>query len=359
MSTRIVTLPGDGIGPEIMEAGLRVLAAAAQQGGFEYSADEHPFGGAGIDACGSPYPEATRVAVHEADAVLLAAIGGPAWNDAPDRPEAGLLRMRQDLGLFANLRPTRVTAARAGRSPLRPEIVAGADFVIVRELTGGIYFGQPRRLDDDEAFDTMRYRRDEVERIARVAFETARTRRGRVTLVDKANVLASSKLWRRVVGEVAVEYPDVHQDAMYVDAAAMKLVSDPRRFDVILTENLFGDILSDEAAEITGSLGTIPSQSRGASGPAVYEPIHGSAPDIAGQGIADPISMIGSISLMLRGSAGRADLADRIEAAVDAAVSDGEVTPDLGGTATTTEATDAIIRHLSTEFSKGAHDDQH
>jgi 3-isopropylmalate dehydrogenase len=344
-AARIVTLAGDGIGPEIMAAGLRVLAAATRPE-FPHTVEPHPFGGDGIDRTGVPLPDDTLNACRAADAVLLAAIGGPRWDDAPVRPEAGLLRLRSELGLFANLRPTRVTAARAAHSPLRSEIVAGTDFVIVRELTGGIYFGEPRHLGDDEAYDTMRYRRSEIERIARVAFDLARTRRRHVTLVDKANVLATSKLWRQVVAEVAAGYPDVDYDAAYVDATAMKFVSDPTRFDVILTENLFGDILSDEAAEITGSLGTIPSRSTGASGPSLYEPIHGSAPDLAGTGRADPISMISSVSLMLRDSFGRGQTADRIDAAVDAAVAAGEVTPDLGGALTTTQAADAVIRHF-------------
>ena len=342
---RIVALPGDGIGPEIMDAGLRVLAAATA-GRLDYEVDSYPFGGAGIDQAGSPLPDATLAACRDADAVLLAAVGGPAWDGAPDRPEAGLLRLRSELGLFANIRPTRVSPALAGRSPLRPEVVSGADFVIVRELTGGIYFGQPRHQGSDEAYDTMRYRRDEIERIAQVAFDLAETRRRHVTLVDKANVLATSRLWRDVVAEVAAGHPQVTYDAAYVDATAMKIVSDPRRFDVILTENLFGDILSDEAAEITGSLGTIPSRSSGAHAPSLYEPIHGSAPDIAGTGRADPISMIASVSLMLRDSFRLPGLADAVDAAVDAAVAAGEVTPDLGGPLSTSAATDAIVQHL-------------
>ena len=346
---RIVTLSGDGIGPEIMAAGLRVLQAVSTDGDLRFELDPHPFGGAGIDAEGEPLSQKTLDACRHADAVLFAAIGGPKWDDAPVRPEQGLLKLRSELGLFANIRPTRITRARAVHSPLLPDIVSGTDLVIVRELTGGIYFGKPRVFSDDEAYDTMRYSSGEIERIAHVAFDMARIRRRHVTLVDKANVLATSRLWRQVVASVADEYPDVAWDAMYVDATAMKLIAEPTHFDVILTENLFGDILSDEAAQITGSLGTIPSRSTGSTGPSLYEPIHGSAPDLAGTGRADPISMIATVAMMLRDSCGKIDDAKRIEAAMDTAIAHNEVTSDLGGTLNTQTATDAILSHMNDE----------
>ena len=355
-TVQIVTLAGDGIGPEIMSAAFKVLSFAAQGAEFAFHLEPMPFGGAGIDEEGTPLSPRTLEACRHADAILLAAIGGPKWDNAPVRPETGLLRLRQELGLFANVRPTRVSRSRVAHSPLRPEIVSGTDFVIVRELTSGIYFGKPRFLGKDEAYDTMRYSRDEIERTAVVAFETAGRRRRHVTLVDKANVLATSRLWRHVVAEVAARYPDVSYDAMYVDAAAMKLVARPTCFDVILTENLFGDILSDEAAQITGSLGTIPSRSFGASGPSLYEPIHGSAPDIAGTGRANPISMISSVSMMLRDSFAQSEVADRIDAAVDDCVASGEVTPDLGGRLTCETATEAVINRMKERKEGSNHD---
>ena len=352
-TAQIVTLAGDGIGPEIMSAAMRVLEFAAQESGFAFQLQPMPFGGAGIDKEGSPLSPATLEACKHADAVLLAAIGGPKWDNAPVRPEAGLLNLRQELGLFANLRPTRVSSARVSYSPLRPDIVAGTDFVIVRELTSGIYFGKPRSLGADESYDTMRYTRNEIERTAVVAFELARRRHRHVTLVDKANVLATSKMWRNVVAKVAAQNPDISYDAMYVDAAAMKLVAKPTIFDVILTENLFGDILSDEAAQITGSLGTIPSRSFGTFGPSLYEPIHGSAPDIAGTGRANPISTISSVYMMLRDSFAQRETANRIDDAVDTCVARGEVTPDLGGTLTCETATEAVINQMK---ESGNHD---
>jgi 3-isopropylmalate dehydrogenase len=278
------------------------------------------------------------------DAVLLAAVGGPKWDQAPQRPEAGLLALRQALNLFANIRPTRITEANQHYSPLK--LAAPVDFVIFRELTSGIYFGQPRTFSSEMAVDTMRYQREEIARIARLAFQFATTRSQHVTLVDKANVLASSRLWRQVVAAIAAEFPAVTYDTKYVDATAMQLIAHPEQFDVILTANLFGDILSDEAAEITGSLGTIPSISQGSQGPALYEPIHGSAPDIAGQSRANPIAMIRSVALMLAHSFKRTDLANEITTAIDAVMVAGIVTPDLGGSATTTAVTAAIINHI-------------
>lgn len=346
MSKQIAILPGDYIGPEIMGAGLKILAAAAKITGFDYETTTYPFGGSAIDATGEPLPASTLAGAQAADAILLAAIGGPKWDDAPQRPEQGLLAIRKALHLFANIRPTQVNPALVERSPLKTEIARDTDFVIVRELTSGIYFGEPRFLHDDEALDTMRYQRSEIERIIKAGFEMAMQRRKHVTIVDKANVLATSKLWRKIANEIAPQYSDVTMDFEYVDAAAMKIVTHPTSFDVIVTENLFGDILSDEAATVTGSLGTIPSESRGVSGPSLYEPIHGSAPDIAGKGIADPLSMIHSITLMLRNSFQETATADLIEQAATATLHAGIMTPDLGGTATTDSMTDAIITEI-------------
>ncbi|MFD0896824.1 3-isopropylmalate dehydrogenase [Loigolactobacillus binensis] len=346
MSATIAVLPGDYIGPEIMQAGLAVLAAAAATTDFTYSLKTYPFGGAAIDATGEPLPEATLKGAQAADAILLAAIGGPKWDAAPQRPEAGLLAIRKALGLFANIRPTQVLPALVPRSPLKAELVNGTDFVIVRELIGGIYFGQPRELAADHAIDTMVYQASEIQRILQAGFELAQTRRHHVTVVDKANVLATSKLWRRITEKVAAAYPDVTVDFEYVDAASMKIIQQPTHFDVIITENLFGDILSDEAATITGSLGTIPSESRGISGPSLYEPIHGSAPDIAGTGQADPLSMINSITLMLRNSFQATATAAKIDQALAATLAAGIMTPDLGGSATTDSMTQAIIERI-------------
>lgn len=349
MSATIAVLPGDYIGPEIMQAGLAVLRAAAAATNFDYQLKTYPFGGAAIDATGEPLPAATLKGAQAADAILLAAIGGPKWDNATQRPEAGLLAIRKALGLFANIRPTQVLPALVPRSPLKADIVSGTDFVIVRELTSGIYFGEPRELAADHAIDTMVYQASEIERILRAGFELAQTRRNHVTVVDKANVLATSKLWRQIAAQVAPDYPTVTVDYEYVDAAAMKILQQPTHFDVIITENLFGDILSDEAATITGSLGTIPSESRGISGPSLYEPIHGSAPDIAGTGKADPLSMINSIMLMLRNSFQANATADKIAQAVAATLAAGIMTPDLGGTATTTSMTNAIIEQITTK----------
>ncbi|EEI23241.1 3-isopropylmalate dehydrogenase [Lentilactobacillus hilgardii] len=340
---KITVLPGDYIGPEIMSAGLSVLKAVSE-GEFDYQIDEQPFGGAGIDQKGDPLPQQTLESAKASDAVLLAAIGGPKWDNAPKRPERGLLAIRQDLNLFANIRPTAISQAMQKYSPIKQ--VAPVDFVIVRELTSGIYFGKPREIDDHHAIDTMCYTDEEIRRVAKVAFEMAEKRRQHVTLVDKANVLATSNLWRRIVEDVSADYPTITYDTKYVDATAMKIISAPEQFDVILTENMFGDILSDESAEITGSLGTIPSMSRGTTGPALYEPIHGSAPDIAGQGIANPLSMINSVALMMRHSFNRPDLADDIADSVDAVIESGIVTPDLGGGSTTDQVTSAIINKI-------------
>jgi 3-isopropylmalate dehydrogenase len=340
VTARIVTLPGDGIGPEIMGAARELLAALG-----EFELDERPLGGVSIDAHGTALTEDVLDACRAADAVLLAAVGGPKWDStdpAAPRPEQGLLGLRKGLGLFANLRPVRPSAALLDASPLKRERVEGTDLLVVRELTGGIYFGD-RGLDGDTAYDTCVYTVGEIERIARVAFRLARRK---VTSVDKANVLETSRLWRKtVVGVAAAE--DTPIEHMLVDNAAMQLVARPADFDVILTENMFGDILSDEAAMLTGSLGMLPSASLGdGSGPGLFEPVHGSAPDIVGTGQANPLAMFGSVALMLRHGLALEDEASALESAIDAALGDGLRTPDLGGNATTEAATRAVLANL-------------
>jgi 3-isopropylmalate dehydrogenase len=339
----IVTLPGDGIGPEIMDAALRVLKTLAP----DVETEEHLFGGAALDAVGNSLPDETLAACRKADGVLLAAVGGPRWDTtdaAADRPERGLLALRKELGLFANLRPVRPVPALYDASPLKREIIDGTDLLVVRELTGGLYFGEKTRTPG-RASDLCVYTTEEIERIARVAFRAARAK---VTSVDKANVLETSRLWREVVRDLhSREFPDVQLEHALVDSTAMSLVSSPRHFDVILTENLFGDILSDEAAMLTGSLGMLPSASLGAEGdPGVFEPVHGSAPDIAGQGIANPLAMFLSTAMLLRHGLSRADAATALESAVDKALEQGLRTRDLGGDATTAQATDAVLAHL-------------
>jgi 3-isopropylmalate dehydrogenase len=339
----IVTLPGDGIGPEVLRAALEVLSHVAP----DLSYEAHPIGGAAIDAHGAALPRDTLDACRHADAVLLAAVGGPRWDttdpDAP-RPEQGLLDLRRGLGLYANLRPVRPLPALYGESPLKREIIERTDLLVVRELTGGIYFGDKGRADG-RAHDVCAYTETEIERIARTAFQAARSR---VTSVDKANVLETSRLWREVVTRVhGSEFPHVELEHLLVDNAAMRLVAAPRHFDVILTENMFGDILSDEAAMLTGSIGLLPSASIGRDGPGLFEPVHGSAPDIAGTGTANPLAMMLSAALMLRHGLRRADDAARIESAVDRALDGGLRTADLGGTATTAEATRAVLEELT------------
>ena len=342
MSPRVVLLPGDGIGPEIAAAAVRVLREVAADLVFE----EHPFGGASIDAYGVPLSDETLAACRQADAVLLAAVGGPKWDStdpAKPRPEQGLLGLRKELGLFANLRPVRPLPALYDASPLKRELIEGTDLLVVRELTGGIYFGEKTRTADS-ASDACVYTRSEIERIARVAFQAARSR---VTSVDKANVLETSRLWREVVREVhGNEFPSIELEHQLVDATAMRLVAAPRHFDVILTENMFGDILSDEAAMLTGSIGMLPSASLGEGGPGVFEPVHGSAPDIAGTGLANPLAMFLSAALMLRHGLDQEAQAAAVESAVDRALADGLRTPDLGGGATTAQATSAVLKHL-------------
>lgn len=345
MTKKIVVLAGDGIGPEIMEAGLEVLEAIAKKTGFDYEIDRRPFGGAGIDVAGHPLPAETLKASREADAILLAAIGSPQYDEAAVRPEQGLLALRKELNLYANIRPVKIFESLKHLSPLKPERIVGVDFVVVRELTGGIYFGD-HILEERKARDINDYSYEEVERIIRKAFEIARNRKKIVTSIDKQNVLATSKLWRKVTEEVAQDFPDVTLEHQLVDSAAMLMITNPAKFDVIVTENLFGDILSDESSVLSGTLGVMPSASHSENGPSLYEPIHGSAPDIAGQGIANPISMILSVAMMLRDSFGCYEDAERIERAVEASLAAGILTRDIGGQASTKEMTEAIIARL-------------
>ena len=349
---RICVLPGDGIGPEVTKAALHVLAAASSRFGFAVDLDERPFGGAAIDETGLPFPDATREACLGADAVLLGAVGGPQWNDAAVRPEQGLLAMRSALGCYANLRPAR-RYTRHTTSPLRDELVADLDLMIVRELIGGIYFGD-RGLGDDSAYDTCTYSAFEIRRIVERACGIAQRRDGRLTSVDKANVLATSKLWRRVAGEVAARHPEVTLEHQLVDSMAMLLVDRPGAYDVIVTENLFGDVLSDLAAAVSGGIGLAPSASLADGGPGIFEPIHGTAPDIAGTGAANPAGAILSVALLLD-ELGQAAAARAIEAAVTGVLDDGARTPDLGGSATTDEVAAEIASALSTATTATAH----
>jgi 3-isopropylmalate dehydrogenase len=352
MAVTIAVLPGDGIGPEITAPTLEMLS---ELGDFDFA--EYDFGGASIDAHGTALTDDTLAACRAADAVLLAAVGGPKWDTtdpAKPRPEQGLLGLRKQLGLYANLRPVRAIEALLDASPLRRDVVERTDLLVVRELTGGIYFGEKTRTDHS-ASDLCVYSTEEIERIARIAFGAARSK---VTSVDKANVLETSRLWREVVHRVHTEeFPNVEVEHALVDSTAMKLITAPRHFDVILTENMFGDILSDEASVVTGSLGLLPSASlggapasagglTGTSGPGLFEPVHGSAPDIAGQGIANPLAMFLSAALMLRHGLGREAEASAVESAVDRALDEGLRTRDLGGTASTAEATQAVLAHL-------------
>ncbi|MGD2105095.1 MAG: 3-isopropylmalate dehydrogenase [Anaerolineae bacterium] len=360
MDVRIVALPGDGIGPEVVAEGIRVLRRVAARFGHCVALEERLIGGCAIDVTGDPLPEETLQACRGADAVLMGGVGGAKWSDpeADVRPEQGLLGLRQSLGLFANLRPVHVYPALVDASPLRPELLEGVDLVVVRELTGGIYFGERHEVGADDgaaygplvAYDTMIYHADEVERIAHRAFRLARERRGLVTSVDKANVLASSRLWRRVVTDVAQAYPDVTLEHVLVDAAAMRLLRSPSHFDVILTTNMFGDILTDEASMLAGSMGLLPSASLSTGRFGVYEPIHGSAPDIAGGGIANPLATILSVAMLLRHSVGLEDEAVAVEEAVEAVLEDGLRTPDIAGPDAETVGTkamgDAVVARL-------------
>jgi 3-isopropylmalate dehydrogenase len=347
MAPLVVLLPGDGIGPEIVSAGRRVLEALR-----EFDFEEHLIGGASIDAHGTALTDETLAACRGADAVLLGAVGGPRWDTtdpAAPRPEQGLLGLRKGLGLYANLRPVRPSRALLSASPLREERIAGTDLLVVRELTGGIYFGD-RGRDGERAHDTCVYSVAEVERIARVAFDAAERRRGKVASVDKANVLETSRLWRETVNRLAAERPEVELEHVLVDNAAMQLVSDPTRFDVILTENMFGDILSDEAAMLTGSLGMLPSASLGDGGPGLFEPVHGSAPDIAGQGIANPLATLLSVALMLRHGLDMERQAGAVEGAVEAVLDGGLRTPDLTAPGEPTVGTEDVTRAVLAEL---------
>jgi 3-isopropylmalate dehydrogenase len=348
MNTKIVLLPGDGIGPEVTaEAGL-LIKDLAKEYKLTLDLQTELIGGAAIDATGEPLPQKTLDACRDADAIILGAVGGPKWSDpnATVRPEQGLLAIRQELGLFANLRPVRVHPKLAGASPLKPEYLEGVDVMVVRELTGGSYFGE-KQEGDDFASDMCTYSREEIERVVFQAGNIARARKGRLTMIDKANVMATSRLWRKVTDAVMREhFPDVQYETMLVDAAAMFLISNPARFDVIVTENMFGDILTDEASMLVGSMGMLPSASLGADKIGLYEPIHGSAPDIAGQGIANPFGMLASVAMMFDYSLGMKEVAQRIEQAIWSCISNGDCTSDLGGTLTTSEAGEAVRRRI-------------
>ena len=360
MVQQVLLLAGDGVGPEIMAEAEKVLAVLDGHDGLELRLEHGLVGGAAIDATGKPLPEATLAAARDADAVLLSAIGGPKWDGIERhlRPERGLLALRAGMGAFANLRPVMVYPELAAASSLKPELVSGLDILIVRELTGGIYFGQPRGIEQRRGrrtgFNTMIYDEAEIERIGRVAFDVARKRRGSVVSVDKANVLEVSELWRRVMTDLAGEYSDVELRHMYVDNAAMQLVREPKQFDVLVTGNMFGDILSDLASMLSGSIGMLPSASLNISGRGLYEPVHGSAPDIAGTGRANPLAMILSAAMMLRYSLNQAPLADRIESAVRRVLADGLRTADIqsgdGRPASTAEVGDAVAAALNEDL---------
>ncbi len=341
MQANIVLLPGDGIGVEVVAAGESVLKSVAKKFGHTFEMESHIVGGAAIDAEGNPLPEATLTACRQADAILLGAVGGPKWDDptAAVRPEQGLLGLRKGLELFANLRPVKPQDELISASPLRPDLLDGVDLLVVRELTGGIYFGQPRERrqlnGEEQAIDTMSYTESEIRRIAHLAFKLAAERRGKLTSVDKANVLETSRLWRQTITQVAAEYPEVDFGTLLVDAATMHLITRPATFDVMVTTNMFGDILTDEASVLTGSMGNLPSaslgeiQNRHSKPRGMYEPIHGSAPDIAGQGLANPIGTILSVAMLLRHSLGLENEAQAVETAVEATLKDGHRTIDL------------------------------
>ena len=347
MKASIVLLPGDGVGPEVTRAARAVLETVAARFGHTLAFAEHTIGGAAIDTACDPLPDTTLKACLAADAVFLGAVGGPKWDLAPIRPEQGLLAIRKAMGLFANLRPTTIDAPLIDRSPMKPEAVRGVDILIVRELTGGVYFGQRTRTPTT-ASDLCTYSVAEIERVARIAFEAARGRRGLVTSVDKANVLETSRLWRETVIRLHRDtYPDVKLEHQLVDSMAMKLITAPASFDVVLTENMFGDILSDEASVLAGSIGLLGSASLGASGPGLFEPIHGSAPDIAGQDKANPIGAIRSAAMLLRHGLGLDAEARAVEAAVTGVVAVGELTGDLGGRLGTRAVADAVARRIA------------
>lgn len=352
MKARITVLPGDGVGPEVTAEAVKVLAHVGKQFGHAFSFEDFLIGGCSIDRFGTPLTDEAIKACKEADAVLLGAVGGPKWDDpeARVRPEQGLLAIRKQLGLFANLRPVRTHPALLHVSPLKAERLANVDLLVVRELTGGLYFGKPKGLDTVDghlrAVDTLEYYDYEIERVVRLAFELSRSRQRKVTSVDKANVLESSRLWRRVATRVSADFPDVRLDHLLVDTAAMRLVSAPSSFDVLVTENMFGDILTDEASVLAGSMGMLPSASIGSGGPGLYEPIHGSAPDIAGKGIANPIGSILSAALLLRHSLGLENEAGAVERAVGSIITRGVVTADVGGRCGTRQVSEEIINQI-------------
>ena len=327
---RIAVLPGDGIGPEVVAAALHVLGAVGERFNLRFHLSEYAMGAAGVAAHCDPFPAETRAAVRQADAVLLGAVGDPSLDAAPRhlKPETGLLALRALLGVYANLRPVVIHPALADSSPVRPERLAGTDMIILRELTGGLYYGEPRSNDGNEGVNTLRYTRREVERVARLGFQLARNRRRKLLSVDKANVLETSQLWRQVVTGLASEYPEVQLEHIYVDYAAMRLVSDPASIDVLLTENMFGDILSDEAAVLAGSLGLLPSASLG-DGPGLFEPIHGSAPPLAGKDVANPIGTIASLAMLLRHGLKQHDAATAIDKAIHRVLAEGARTRDI------------------------------
>ncbi|MDQ7024528.1 MAG: 3-isopropylmalate dehydrogenase [Anaerolineae bacterium] len=353
MKATIATLPGDGIGPEVMVEALRVLDKIGEKFGHEFITTESLIGGAAIDATGTSLPDETIKTCEAADAILLAAVGGPKWSDptASVRPEQGLLQIRQHFGLFANLRPVKVYPALVDHAPLRRDLLENVDILFVRELTGGIYFGDRQEMGDgDSSYDTMLYTKSEVERVANVAFRAAQGRRGKLTSIDKANVLASMRLWRKTVVELHEDYEDVELEHLLVDAATMHMLTRPSSFDVVLAGNMFGDILSDEASVLAGSLGMLPSAALGADTFGLYEPVHGSAPDIVGQSKANPIGMFLSVAMLLRYSLQLEDEAKTIENAIDAVLADGLRTGDIAGQAdkvvSTTEFTDAVLAKL-------------
>lgn len=345
---KVVSVPGDGIGPEVNEQAVRVLEAVMKLAGRALEVVEMPMGGVALDAGDKALPDRTRDACLKADAVLLGAVGLPKYDGVPGdrRPEKGLLDLRQALGVYANLRPVRSIPALIDASPLKREIVDGTDMLVVRELLSGVYFGQPRGIDDNYAYNTMGYYKHEIERVARIAFEAARKRRNTVMSVDKANVLEVSQLWRKTVKALQqAEFPDVNLEHQYVDSAAMDLIRNPKRFDVVVTSNLFGDILTDAAAVLPGSIGLLASASLG-DGPGLFEPIHGSAPDIAGKGIANPLGSIGSVAWMLNTSLGMPEYGAKIETAIDNVLESGARTRDLGGSLSTKEMGDLICQAL-------------
>ena len=360
MTHRVLILPGDHIGPEIVAEAVKVFHCLGSEFGLSVELEYANLGGCAVDAEGSPLPASTRDLAAQADAILLGAVGGPEWDSLPreQRPERGLLGIRAELGLFANLRPAILFPELAAASSLRAEVVSGLDILIVRELTGGIYFGQPRGIRERpdgvrEGFNTLVYGADEIERIGRAAFEAAERRGGALCSVDKANVLESSELWREVMTGLQADYPSVSLDHLYVDNAAMQLVRAPRQFDVMVTGNLFGDILSDCAAMLTGSIGMLPSASLDDRHRGLYEPVHGSAPDIAGQARANPLATILSVAMMLRHSLGESDLAGRVETAVGQVLADGLRTADLAGpterAVSTSEMGDAVVSALKSQ----------